>query len=94
MLKRLVSLIFCSWTIRTVAAYPLYVQFEYQPGIEYDVYSNSSFIRVMSDVDTPMYLYLPPECNGNTIRAKKIPPRIMMEITCDDDQSFNRVMVI
>ena len=75
------------------SAYPMYVQFEYIPGMEYDVYTNSSFVCVMSEVDTPVYLYLPPECNGDTIRAKKIPPRIVMELTCDDDQSFSTVVV-
>ena len=76
------------------APYPMYIQFRYQPGVEYDITSNASFIQVQSAHETPLHFYIPPECNGDILRAKKIPPHILLEISCEDDEIQVREMVM
>ncbi len=72
-------------------SYPLYMQFEYQPGVEYDIISNASFIEVKSDYGTPLQFYIPPECDGNRVRVKKFSPFILLEIPCQDKNNDNRI---
>ena len=71
-------------------SYPLYLQFEYVPGVEYDLSSNVSFIRVQSVYDMPLYIHLPHQCNGAMLSAKKVRPSdIRLKIPCDDSNDSN-----
>lgn len=63
---------------------PLYLVFQYTPGVEYDITSNETMIKVASAHDTPIYFYIPPECDA-VLRATKSPPYIVIELPCHDD---------
>lgn len=63
-------------------SYSLYITFKYNFGEEYDIKSNSSFISVIGKYDTPLYYYLPPECDGKSVIAKKNSPYILLKYQC------------
>lgn len=73
---------FCLLQCVCCLSHSLYITFQYKFGEVYDIQTNSSFISVMSESSTPLYYYLPPECDGNSIVAKKIPPYIVLKYQC------------
>ena len=76
-------LFFLSFVYYTVS-YPYYVIFSFEPGKEYSIKSNETFISVIGDGHTALYEYLPLGCNGNLLKAKKNNGNIILEIPCEE----------
>ena len=94
MVRSIWRLIFFNVIAWTVSSYPMYIQFRYLPSVEYDITSNASFLHVRSAYDTPLHFYLPPECDGSVIHARKVPPYVVLELSCDDEQILVRDMTM
>ena len=71
---------------------PLYLVFQYKGGVEYDITSNETMIKVASAHDTPIYFYIPPECDA-ILRATKSPPYIVIELPCHDDVKIPSALI-
>lgn len=82
-------------SLASAVAYPLYVQFEYTPGVEYDVTSTATSVRVAASDHTPLHLVLPVQCDGNRLRATKLLGSVRLEFPCDDgEEGLDMAIVI
>ena len=76
------SFILIIYLLSRVFAYPYYIIFSYEPGVEYDIQVNQTFISVISNSHTALHQHLPINCDGNQIKAKKSNGNIILEFDC------------
>jgi len=70
------------------AGYPLFIQFQFVPGMLYNIVSNASCISVQSEVHMALYYHIPLECDHRALRAFKRSPYIMLRLECEPKTIF------
>lgn len=66
--------------------HPLFLRIPYEQGVEYDVVSNTSFVRMAPVNGGAVFEYwYPPGCDGRRPRARKRGGAIVLEIPCEEE---------